>query len=132
MNNSNRIWHPYWKWEETEHNMWGSVRDRNDYLDRAIQFTGDAELYGKYMMRVVREWVYSCEHNLTDRSQNRRAWIGHAACALAFQCPEDIVRQAWGHLSEQQQIEANAKADEAIRDWECQRGISERTSMTLL
>ena len=112
--------------------MWGVVEDRETYLQRAIEFTGNAQRYGKYMMRVVKEWRYSCEHNLTDRSQNRRAWVGHAACALAFQCPEDIVRQAWGHLSEQQQNEANAQADIAIGYWECQNGNSEKTSMKLL
>ena len=132
MSSSNRVWHPYWKWEEKDFNMWGTVQDRTKYLERAIEFTGDAKRYGKYMMRVVKEWPYSCEHNLTDRSQNRRAWVGHAACALALQCPEDIVRQAWSHLTEQQQNEANAQADQAIGYWECQRGISEKTSMKLL
>ena len=112
--------------------MWGSVKDRASFLQMAVEFTGNAELYGSYMMRVANEWTYSCEHNLTDISQNRRAWIGHAACALAMKCPEDIVRQAWSMLTEQQQVEANAKADEAIRYWECQRENSEQTSLTLL
>ncbi len=132
MSNLNKIWHPYWKWEETNFNMWGKVDDRADYLERAIKFTGDAEKYGSYMHRVINEWLYSCEHNLTDRSQNRKAWLGHAACALAFQCPEDIVRQAWSYLSEQQQIAANAQAEAAIKEWECQRGISVKMSMKLL
>jgi len=112
--------------------MWGSVSNRDEYLQRAIEFTGNAELYGEHMMRVANEWPLSCEHNLTDLSQNRKAWIGHAACALAMQCPEDIVRLAWSQLSERQQIEANAKADEAIRYWECQNGDSEKTSLMLL
>lgn len=112
--------------------MWGSVPKREHYLNLAIAFTGNAELYGECMLHVANEWPHSCEHNLTDRSQNRRAWIGHAACALAFRCPEDIVRQAWSRLTEQQQNEANAKADEAIGYWECQRGISEKTSSKLL
>jgi len=132
LNNSNRIWHPYWKWEEASHNMWGSVNQRDHYLRLAITFTGNAQLYGECMMHVANEWQYSCEHNLTDRSLNRQAWIGHAACALAFRCPEDIVRTAWSRLTEQQQIEANAKADTAIRYWECQRGISGKTSMMRL
>lgn len=113
-----RVYHPHWLWEEVAHNMWGSVKEKDWYLEIAIEFTGDAEIYGEYMMRVVKEWKYSCEHNLSNRSQNRKAWVGHAACALALQCPEDIVRQAWGHLTEQQQIEANAAADRAIAHWE--------------
>lgn len=101
--------------------MWGSVKNRNDYLSRAIEFTGNAELYGEWMMKVVREWVKSCEHNLSNRTQNRRAWVGHAACAMAFGCPEDIVRDAWKHLSIKQQEDANHQADLAIEYWESER-----------
>lgn len=113
-----RVYHPYWLWEEIEYNMWGSVPDRDQYLDLMIRFTGDAVLYGAGMLRVVREWKYSCEHNLSNVTQNRKAWVGHAACALLFRCPEDIVRSAWSRLAEEQQIQANAVADIAIREWE--------------
>jgi hypothetical protein len=65
----------------------------------------------------------SCEQNLTKLDTNRKAWIGHAAVALAIQCPEDIVRQAWGFLSDEQQKLANKKAQEAIEQWEKNRGF---------
>ena len=98
--------------------MWGRVKDRQSYLEKAIEFTGDHELYGSWMRKVVTDWPYSCEHNLTNKTINRQAWIGHAAVALAIQCPEDIVRQAWGFLSEDQRIRANMQADMAIAEWE--------------
>lgn len=98
--------------------MWGVVKDRKAWLDRAIEFTGDHELYGSWMIRVADEWPSSCEQNLTKRDTNRKAWIGHAAVAMAIQCPEDIVRQAWGFLTEAQQELANQKAQEAIEYWE--------------
>jgi hypothetical protein len=113
-----RIYHPYWKWEECKYNMWGRVKDRKDWLQKAVDFTGDHLLYGKWMVKVVNDWKYSCEHNLSDIAQNRQAWIGHAAVAYAIQCPEDIVRQAWGLLTEEQQILANEQADSAILLWE--------------
>jgi len=113
-----RIYHPYWKWEEVKYNMWGKVDNRDYFLQKAIKFTGDHKLYGDFMVQVVNRWKYSCEHNLSNVTQNRRAWIGHAACALAFRCPEDIIREAWGHLTEEQQILANNEADKAIEYWE--------------
>jgi hypothetical protein len=113
-----RVYHPYWRWEEVDANMWGSVSNRKAFLKKAIEFTGDAEKYGRFMIKVAEKWKYSCEHNLTDLTQNRRAWIGHAACAMALGCPEDIVREAWGYLSDDQQLKANRKADEAIHYWE--------------
>lgn len=113
-----RVYHQYQRWEEIKHNMWGTVADKNEMLEKAIEFTGNHELYGEYMMRVTREWPYSCENALTDCYLSKKAWIGHAACALALNCPEDITRKAWGYLSDEQQLLANKKADEAIQAWE--------------
>jgi len=87
-------------------------------LSEAIDFTGDAERYGAAMLRVVREWRYSCEHNLSNLSQNRKAWLGHAACALEKGLCEDVVREACGRLTAEQQGAANAKAQQAIEEWE--------------
>jgi hypothetical protein len=111
-------YHPYWLWEEIQFNMWGSVTDRDSFLAKAIEFTGDHLLYGSFMGRVIREWKYSCEHNLSQRSQNRQAWLGHAACALGMECPEDIVREAWWKLTDEQRQLANNQADRYIKEWE--------------
>ena len=117
MTGTEQVFHPYYDWEEVAHNMWGSVGDRRSYLLSAISFTADHEKYGRFMMRVVREWPISTENALTDPYLNHRAWVGHAACALAFQCPEDIVRQAWGQLTDEQKLLANQEADRAIAAW---------------
>lgn len=113
-----RVYHPICDWEEIEANMWGTVKNKKRALASAVDFTGDHKKYGRFMLRVIREWPISCENALTDLSMNRRAWIGHAATALALGCPEDITREAWGSLSKSQQDRANAQADNAIRIWE--------------
>lgn len=115
-----QIYHHYSKWEDYNAGMWRktSKDDERKYLEDAIRFTGDAELYGDWMLKVLDEWPVACEHNLSDAGQNRKAWIGHAACCLAIGCPESITRQAWGFLTEQQQHDANLKASEAINKWE--------------
>lgn len=113
-----REYHPYWDWEELEHNMWGSVCDRKKATAKAVEFTGDHKLYGRFMMRVVNEWSVSCENALTDYSINRKAWVGHAACALAHGIPEDITRLAWGKLTDEQRLLANKEAERAIQHWE--------------
>lgn len=122
-----RVWHHYEKWEEYRAGMWRKVSksEHDAFLPKAIEFTGNAELYGSAMLRVIQEWPISCEHNLTDLGQNRRAWIGHAAATIAIGCPEYITREAWGHLSEKQQIDANAKADEAVAKWELTYALSD-------
>jgi hypothetical protein len=100
--------------------MWRKVSkaEEDDYLKKAIEFTGDAKLYGSYMRRVVREWPVACEQNLTDENTNRRAWVGHAAASLAINCPEYVTRMAWAFLSNEQQRLANREASDAIAEWE--------------
>ena len=113
-----RVYHPYQSWEEIAHGMWDRVADKKQQLLLAIEFTGNHVLYGKYMRRVIHEWPISCENALTDYSINRRAWLGHAACALAHRLPENIVREAWGHLTDEQQLLANNQASRFITEWE--------------
>jgi hypothetical protein len=114
-----RIWHDYRRWEDYKAGMWRSAtkEDVEKLLPVAIEFTGDHIRYGKAMMRVIVSWKYSCEHNLTDKSLNKRAWIGHAACALEMKLPESIVRMAWKDLTHEQRFEANKQADIAINEW---------------
>jgi hypothetical protein len=115
-----QVFHPYWVWEDYINGMWRkeSKEFELQWLPIAITFTGDHNKYGAAMIRVINEWPISCEHNLTDKSQNRRAWIGHAAVCLELGIPEYITRMAWHHLTEKQQIKANRKADIAIEKWE--------------
>ena len=120
-----RIYHPYWLWEDYINGMWrkeNSILER-DYLRKAIEFTGDAEKYGYWMLKVIEDWPITCEHNLTDETQNRKAFIGHCACCHGINCPEYITREAWGYLNKKQQDEANEKANIAITKWEELHGI---------
>ena len=131
-----RVWHPCGDWEELHHGQWDAPVKGKRQLSQAIEFTGNHKLYGEYMQRVVNEWPISCENALTDYSLNRRAWIGHAACALAHRLPESIVRIAWGKLTDEQRLLANKQADAAISRWEQNYaktiGLSEDLEKSLL
>jgi hypothetical protein len=100
--------------------MWRKLRatEEDYYLQESIKFTRNHKLYGEWMLKVLDQWPKTCDHNLSDPSQNRRAFIGHAACCLAIRCPEYITRSAWGSLTQEQQRLANEQADIAIEKWE--------------
>jgi len=115
--NCTRIYHPISKWEEIGAGMWSKSENRKADLKKAIEFTGNHRLYGKYMMQVVREWVFSCENSLTNIDINHKAFIGHCAAAKALGLPEDLVRQAWGVLTDEQRQKADMAAERAIRWW---------------
>jgi hypothetical protein len=114
-----KIWHPYWEWEDWKAGMWRKVsaKEERKFLPIAVEFTGNHVLYGTHMMAIVTEWPVSCEHNLTDASLNKIAWIGHAACAHAKGIPEYIVRRAWSVLSDEQRDLANERSEMALSFW---------------
>jgi hypothetical protein len=75
-----RVYHRYEKWEDFRDGMWRVVTksEESELLKVALEFTGNAERYGSYMLRVIQEWPISCEHNLTNGGMNQLAWVGHA------------------------------------------------------
>lgn len=117
MRDCKRIYHPISKWEEIGAGMWDKSINRKADLQRAIDFTGNHRLYGKYMMQVVKEWQFSCENSLTNLNINHKAFIGHCAAAKALGLSEEIVRQAWGLLTNEQRNKADMAAERAIRWW---------------
>lgn len=112
-----QVWHDYRLWEEIAHNMWGDVHNKNEALQRAIEFTGDHNIYGSFMKKVCDQWPISCENALTDPHLNKKAWLGHAAVAMALGIPEHITREAWGHLSDEQKYLANKEAEREVALW---------------
>lgn len=115
-----QIYHPYTKWECYKNKMWEDVTgiEAERLLPLAIKFTSNHILYGEAMKRVVYKWRYSCENFLTDLNINRKAWIGHAACSLELNLPENVVRMAWKKLTDEQRYLANKEAEKYIKLWE--------------
>lgn len=122
MVNIPRFYYHYELWEEYHYQMWKPLTgiESDTMLNKAIIFTGNYKKYGFYMRKVIKQWVISCAVNLSNKSMNRQAWIGHAACCLAIKSPEVITRRAWHYLSQEQQDLANNEADKAIELWELQ------------
>ncbi len=114
-----QVYPPYDVWEDFKTGMWRKVspQDEISMLAEAIDFTGNHVKYGLAMMRVIREWPLTCEHNLTDNSINQKAFIGHCAVCLQLGIPEYITRVAWSYLTKEQQDKANERAQYAIDTW---------------
>lgn len=109
---------PYWDWEDFKNGMWNTVViDENKLLQLAIEFTGDCEKYGAAMLKVIFEWKQTMINSLTNTSINQKAFVGHCAVCFELGIPEYITRMAWKELTEKQRIDANKKADYAIKIW---------------
>lgn len=100
--------------------MWRSVcgKEMRRLESAAIAFMNDLNLFSDAMFRVVHEWKYSCEHNLTSVASNRIAWIGQAAVCIAIGAPDSCTRAAWYCLEEEVRDKANTAAQKAIDMWE--------------
>jgi hypothetical protein len=70
------------------------------------------------MTMVIEQWKYSCEHNLTNMSINRIAYIGQAACCLYANVPSTITMQAWSKVDKKYRDIADSIAKETIEIWE--------------
>jgi hypothetical protein len=115
-----QIFHPYSKWECGKNGMWEDVLGTKSekMIELAVKFTSNHILYGEAMRKVIYTWKYSCENFLTDKNINRKAWLGHAACSLELNLPENIVRIAWKQLTDDQREKANLQAEKYIKEWE--------------
>jgi hypothetical protein len=116
-----RVHHPYYVWEDVRAGMYAPMRG-GDEIDRARELLGNADGLLDAMNDAVDAWPRAAEHFLTDLASNRRAWLGWAACCNHAGCTAQATRAAWWQLTEDQQDEANAAADVAIKRWEDSRG----------
>jgi len=116
----NQVYTPYTKWECYKNGMWSKVdvSSEQKMLQIAIDFTSDHVSYGSAMREVVFAWENSMLNFLTNKSINRRAYLGHCAVSFKLGIPEYIVRMAWKHLTPKQQQLADLVAEKTIKEWE--------------
>ena len=94
--------------------------EKAELIELASQLLSDpGDLYCA-MDGVVRKWRISAEVNMTNRGENRRAWLGQAACCFIHDVPEDLTREAWNTLSIDVRVKANTVATHVIKEWESQ------------
>jgi hypothetical protein len=116
----NRIYHHYDKWEDYKHGFYSdySKSELND-LNQSVRYVfSSAELTDKYMRAVVLHWVNSSEHNLTNQSMNRVAWLGQAACCFYGGVPSKATMYLWKLLDEKTQRRSDKVALKIISEWE--------------
>lgn len=115
-----RVFAHYSTWEEAKAGMWRRpTGNERDYLiQKCAEFMSITSQFKSAMLRAIDEWPISCEFNFTSRANNRQAWLGHAACCIAINCPEEPTRAAWWTLTQKQRDDADMAAAEVIDIWE--------------
>jgi protoheme ferro-lyase len=115
-----RIYHPYWLWEDYKAGFYDNVSgdQKQILLKKVVEMFNSKSLTKENMLRVINEWIYSCEHNLTNDSLNKIAYIGQGACCLYAGVPSTITMEAWSLLTNEVKERSNKIALDVINQWE--------------
>lgn len=114
-----RIFHTYDKWECYKAGFYKSKKDgwtKEQCEEEFKRILSDEYLFKTILEKVIKEWKYSCEHYLTNKSMNRIAWLGQAAVCYESGVPS-IYSGAWFDLSKEKQDTANKIALIYLNKW---------------
>lgn len=111
-----RIYHPWNLWEDYRNNFYGGVctYDKTATLEKYAEFLKDIKLFEECLKIVTSEWIYSCEHNLTNEALNRIAYLGQASMALAYKVPHTASMGGYNLLTESEKYSADSLAEKYL------------------
>ena len=114
-----QIFEHYEKWECYKNGMYNlsDVTLKRQKVFGSIELLSTPDLFYKACKELIKAWPVSSSVNLTNKQQNRRAWLGAAASMFVHQCPEYLTRLAWGLLEKQEQDAANEVAEKVIFEY---------------
>lgn len=115
-----RIYHRYEKWECFKNGFFRNVsgEEKKELSKKVIEIFEDPKKTKEYMLKVIQEWTFSCEHNLTNISLNRIAWLGQSACCLYAKIPYSITMENWRYVNEEKRKVACEIAEKIIKEYE--------------
>lgn len=127
-----RIFHHFSRWEDYHAGMYDESKDgRTERVQKAAEILGSPSVCREAMEKVVSEWKFATEYNLSNAEINRKAWLGQAACSCYAGIHEDETREAWGIMTDDQRKEANRIAAEIIKRWLADREREENPQIEL-
>ncbi len=118
-----RIYHHYEKWEDYKAGFYDNISGKNKELliKKVAELFSSKDLTEKFMLKAAKEWRHSCEHNLSNTSLNKIAYLGQAACCLYANIPSTITMFAWSKVPIEHRNEADKIAEKVLKAWELQQ-----------
>ena len=111
---------PYWKWECYKNKMYDKITKDQEIKKRKLCFNllNNIPEFSLSMNLVIDNWKFTMINHLSNKSINRKAFVGQCACYYKYQIPEYITRQVWKSLTKEKSILANNEAIKHIKRWE--------------
>ena len=129
-----RIYHPWGMWECFKAGFFTTPKGKGQKETDRINYAkllGDLEYFEKVLQKVLVEWPYSCEHNLTNDTMNRVAWLGQACGAYEFGCCADKIAGAFCDLSVVEQKSACDLAAKYLEQWLKQQEVKDERAKAI-
>lgn len=119
MKTKSRIYHPWYLWEDYGYDFYNNMSGKDKQLKKesVLYMFNDSEKTKECMFFVVDNWKHSMEHNLSNPSINKIAYIGQCACAYFDRVPSSVTAEAWWELSQETRDLADNIAQSAIDRW---------------
>jgi len=118
-NDKSRIFHTWEKWECFKSGFYaerpaGMTQDEGE--EKYREFLSDLSAFELALQAVTYNWIYSCEHYLTNDRMNRIAWLGQASVSYALGIPS-VCRGGYHRLTEDQKRAADELALRYLNAW---------------
>jgi hypothetical protein len=115
----NQFFTHYKNWEDFQNGMYrmGLERDRDKLVFNAVGLLKAENDFYATLVEMLNDWKIAAKVNMTNNQQNKRAWLGAAACCYKFSTPEYLTRIAWNLLNREDQDKANAIAERVISEY---------------
>ena len=110
---------PYWIREDYLNGLFDTTTEDDELCIKKVERLFKSEKRTiKAMSSVIQKWKHSTEHNLTNRSINKIAWLGQAACCYSLKVPDFITKKAWWNLPKETRNRADKNAKDLIESYE--------------
>jgi len=115
-----RIYHRYEYWECFKNGFFKNKSgvEKIELGLKVLELFNNPKETEIYMKRVLNEWIYSCEHNLSNLALNRVAWLGQSACCIYAKVPYQITMENWRLVDDKNKIIDCEIAENLIKEWE--------------
>jgi hypothetical protein len=123
-----RIFHEWQDWECFPAGFYSDKPPENMSVAECEEayrdFLADIPRFESCMARVLKEWINSCEHYLTNEKMNRIAWLGQASMCIDTGIPSRFCG-GYNLLSHEQKEAADKAAHKYLNIWMVSNGRSE-------
>lgn len=114
-----RIFYHHDKWECWKNGLYYNAKANNEnHIKKSVLVLSNQKLFFMWCNILKKRWPVSFEVHISNKTINRQAWIGQAACCVSHTANQYQTISAWNELNQSEKDIANSIADFYIKNFE--------------